>query len=129
MNPPPVLNKPVAAIAYLRRLPGMDDAAVRQTIRRLQTFADRRGLALIGAHCERRPGERLATWAGLILGCRDEGITTVVVPSSHHFHQHPEIASFMREELEERIHGVVWYANVVVPANVTTNTGGGRRER
>ncbi|HEY5834372.1 hypothetical protein, partial [Streptomyces sp.] len=59
---------------------------------------------------ERQPSERVATWAGLILGCK-EGVTNVVVPSPGHFHHDAEIAAFMREELAEKIQGTVWLAS------------------
>lgn len=124
----PVLNGPIAAFAYLRQLPGMDTEAVQRTLTALQAFAGRQGLALAGVHHERRPSERLTTWAGLIVDCRNEGVTNIVVPGPHHFHHDDTIAAFMREELESKIRGTVWCASEAAPMNVMTTTEAGPRD-
>jgi hypothetical protein len=100
--------KSTGAFAYLRRLPGMDDAAVRRVAAELQTFATRRRFGLAGVHVERHRSERLETWVELIMNCRSDGVTDVLVPNAGHFHPDPLVAAFMREELAEKIGGTVW---------------------
>lgn len=43
-----------AAFAYLRRLPGMDEAAVQEAVAALISFSTDRGLSLAGVHYEER---------------------------------------------------------------------------
>jgi hypothetical protein len=113
---PPVID-PLAAFAYLRRLPGMDDAAVRETITALVAFSVDQGLGLAGVHYEGRPGERLDTWMELITSCRSEGVVNVLVPSAEHFHHDPTVAAYMREELAEKIRGTVWLVGEAAVTN------------
>jgi len=100
-----------AAFAYLRRLPGMDDAAVQEAVTGLVAFSADRGLGLAGIHYEERPSERLDTWMELITSCRSEGVTNVLVLSTDHFHHDPVVAAYMRQELAEKIRGTVWLAS------------------
>jgi hypothetical protein len=89
----------------------MDREAVHRTLKELTSCAEQRGLALAGVHDEGRASERLTTWATLILDCRNEGVTKIVVPSPDHFHEDAAVAAFMRAELAERIDGAVLYAS------------------
>ncbi|MBM9509800.1 hypothetical protein [Actinacidiphila acididurans] len=100
-----------AAFAYLRRLPGMDDAAVREAVAALVAFSVDQGLSLAGVHHEERPSERLDIWMELVMSCRSEGVTNVLVLSADHFHHDPVVAAYMREELADRIRGTVWLAS------------------
>lgn len=106
-----------AAFAYLRRLPGMDDAAVREAVTALVAFSIGQGLSLAGVHYEEGPGERLDTWMELITSCRSEGVTTVLMPSGDHLHHDPVVAAYMREELAAKIRGTVWLASEAAHAN------------
>ncbi|MBM9506493.1 hypothetical protein [Actinacidiphila acididurans] len=105
---------PVAAFAYLRRLPGMGKDAVRHAVTELESFAGRRGFGLAGIHFERHPSERQDTWRELITSCRSEGVATVLVPSARHFHHDPVVAALMREELAEKIRGTVFIATTTL---------------
>lgn len=107
MSHPPAHKHPIAAFAYLRRLPGMDKKALRQTVEELAAFNRRQGLALAGVFYEERIGDRLSIWCELIAACRTERVANVVVPSSQHFHRTPEVAAFMRDELATSIQGTV----------------------
>jgi hypothetical protein len=100
---------PIAAVAYLRRLPGMDDEVVRKEITALVAFSVAQGFGLAAVHYEAKPSERLDTWMELITECRSEGVVNVLVPSPDHFHSDPAVAAFMREELAEKIKGSVQY--------------------
>lgn len=106
-----------AAFAYLRRLPGMDEAAVQEAVAALISFSTSRGLSLAGVHYEERPSERLDTWMELITSCRSEGVVNVVMLSIDHFHPDPLVAAYMREELAEKIRGMVWVASEATTAN------------
>lgn len=106
-----------AAFAYLRRLPGMDDAAVKDAVTGLVTFSADNGLSLAGVHYEEHPSERLDTWMELITSCRSEGVPNVLVLSTDHFHHDPVVAACMREELAEKIRGTVWLASEVTATN------------
>lgn len=108
---------PLAAFAYLRRLPGMDNAAVQEAIAALVAFSVDQGLGLAGVHYEERPSERLDTWMELITNCRNEGVVNVLVLSAEHFHHDPTVAAFMREELAEKIRGTVWLASEAAASN------------
>lgn len=107
----PAPREPVAAYAYVRRLPGAETFAVHRALTALTAYMERHGLALAGLYYERRVTERPMTWATLIVDCQGKGVTDVVVPSATHFHHDPAVADFMREELAEKIHGTVWYAD------------------
>ena len=113
---PRVLDSP-AAFAYLRRLPGMDDEAVRQAITALVAFSVDQGFGLVGVHFEQGPSERLDTWMELITNCRSEGVVNVLVPDAAHFHHDPTVAAFMREELARNIRGTVWLASEAAATN------------
>lgn len=111
MNARPTTTLKPFIYAYLRRLPGMPAEDVRQIVKELVDFTERRGFALAGVHYERRPSERLSVWAALITECRADRVTNIVVPSAWHFHRTPEVAAFMREELAEKIRGTVWFVD------------------
>lgn len=115
-----------AVFGYLRRLPGMDQEAVHLALKELVAFVEQRSFALAGVYYERGPGERLATWAMLVLGCHDESVSVVVVPSPAHFHRDALIAAFMRAELAQKIGGTVLYVD---DANAAPDLGAGRREQ
>ncbi|WUH94671.1 hypothetical protein OG900_34025 [Streptomyces sp. NBC_00433] len=108
---------PLAAFAYLRRLPGMDDEDVHQAITALVAFSVDLGLGLAGVHYEERPSERLDTWMELIANCRSEGVVNVLVLNAKHFHHDPTVAGFMREELAEKIRGTVRLASEAAATN------------
>jgi hypothetical protein len=103
---------PRPIFGYLRRLPGMDKEAVHRALKELVAFTEREKFFLTGVHYESRPSERLEVWAALILDCRGDEVSDIVVPSADHFHSTPEIAAFMREELAEKIRGTVWLADL-----------------
>lgn len=103
--------EPRAVFAYVRRLPGMEGEAVEQVLKELAAFTAREGLALADVHYERRPGQRVRVWSGLIESCRNEGVTDVVVPSAQHFNAMPELAAFLQQDLAEKIGGRVWLAD------------------
>ncbi|MBM9507809.1 hypothetical protein [Actinacidiphila acididurans] len=121
-------SDPIAAVAYLRRLPGMDKETVQRAIEELGALATRRGFGLAGVHFERRPSERLDTWAELIVGCCSEGVVNVLVPNAAHFHQDPAVAAFMREELAEKVRGTVWYASELVRTSASSSGEAGRHD-
>lgn len=100
-----------SAFAYLRRLPSMDDAAVREAVASLAAFSADQGLSLAGVHYEEHPSERLDTWMELITSCRTESVVDVLVLSAGHFHHDQVVAAYMREELAEKIRGTVWLAS------------------
>ena len=100
-----------SAFAYLRRLPGMDDAAVREAVAALAAFSADQGLSLAGIHFEEHPSERLDTWMELITSCRTENVVDVLVLSADHFHHDQVVAAYMREELAEKVRGTVWLAS------------------
>ena len=100
-----------SAFAYIRRLPDMDDEAVHQTLKELVACTEQQGFALAGVFYEERISDRLSVWCELVAACRTEGVTTVVVPSSEHFHRTPEVAAFMRTELATTVKGTVWLAD------------------
>jgi hypothetical protein len=110
---------PRPIFGYLRRLSGMDKEAVHRALKELVAFTEREGFFLTGVHYERRSSERLHVWAALILDCRGEEVSDIVVPSAEHFHSTPEIAAFMREELAEKIQGTVWFADAAGTAATT----------
>jgi hypothetical protein len=89
----------------------MDKEAVHRALKELVAFTEREGFFLTGVHYESRPSERLEVWAALILDCRGDEVSDIVVPSADHFHSTPEIAAFMREELAEKVKGTVWLAD------------------
>ncbi|SFF87232.1 hypothetical protein SAMN05216251_13344 [Actinacidiphila alni] len=108
-----------SAFAYLRRLPGMDDAAVREAVTAVTAFSVRQGLSLAGIHYEERPSERLDTWMELITSCRSEAVSNVLVLSADHFHHDPIVAAYMCEELAEKIRGTVWLVTETTTTNQT----------
>jgi hypothetical protein len=115
---------PLAAFAYLRRLPDMDDEAVRQAITALDAFSVEQGFGLAGVHYEERPSERLDTWMELITSCRTEGVVNVLVLSADHFHHDPTVAAYMREELAEKIRGTVHYVHEATTNSTATAEAG-----
>ncbi|MFH8222520.1 hypothetical protein ACH4C2_22000 [Streptomyces sp. NPDC018057] len=117
--PRPPRDNLTPAFAYLRRLPGMDDAAVREAVTALVTFSADQGLSLSCVHYEERSRERLATWMEIITSCRSEGVTDILVPSPDHFHHDPAVATYMREELAEKIRGTVWLASEAAATDQT----------
>jgi hypothetical protein len=127
------VTDPIAAFAYLRRLPSADDATINRTVKELIAFTEQKCLALAGVHFEDGPGERLDTWMELIVGCRREGVVHILVPHPGHFHPDPAVAAFMREELAEKIRGTVWYVNEApTPATteaVTVTSEAGSRDQ
>lgn len=130
MHSRPVRTDPLAAAVYLRRLPGMDEAAVHRVLTELVAFAALRELAVACVQFEQRPGARLGIWAELISCCRSEGIVNVLVPSAEHFHHDRVIAEFMREELAAKIEGCVSYVSKPVTVRaVGPAAAEGRREQ
>jgi hypothetical protein len=120
---------PLAAFAYLRRLPRMDDAAVQEAVTALTAFSVDQGLSLTGVHYEERLSERLETWMELITTCRSEGVVNVLVLSADHFHHDPTVAAYMREELSEKIHGTVWLASEGGTSPASSAVEAGDRDR
>ncbi|MEU6402841.1 hypothetical protein [Streptomyces sp. NPDC046985] len=106
-----------AAFAYLRRLPSMDDAAMREAVTALVASSVDQGLSVADVYYEERPSERLDTWRELITICRSEGVTNVLVLSTDHFHHDTVVAAYMREELAEKIRGTVWLASEASATN------------
>ncbi|MFC4032121.1 hypothetical protein ACFO3J_11560 [Streptomyces polygonati] len=113
---------PIAAVAYLRRLPNLDEEAVRKLITALVAFSVEQGFGLAGVHFEEGRSQRLDTWMELITECRSEGVVNVLVPDSDHFHHAPAVAAFMREELAEKIRGTVWLMHEAGGAATTETT-------
>jgi hypothetical protein len=109
LSAPPTEGRP--AFGYLRRLPGMDKAAVTLAVGEILTYADLRCFTVAGVHIEHRAADRLSTWRRLVVTCRAEGVTDIVVPSSGHFHGTAERAAFMKAELAVAIGGTVRLAD------------------
>lgn len=108
------------AFAYLRRLPGMGNEAIGQTLKELFARAEEHGCALAGVFFEERIGDRLRVWCELVAACRSEHVVIVVAPGGEHFHHDPVVAAFMREELATTIRGAVLLVDEVGTATAGT---------
>lgn len=118
----PANPNPTAAFAYLRHLPGMDNETFRQTIKELIACTEQQNFALAGTFYEERSKDHLEVWRALIVACRNEQVSTVIVPSSEHFHSKPDLAAFMRDELATAIRGTVF---LITEASVDDDQRGG----
>jgi hypothetical protein len=97
---------------YFRVRDGMDDEAVHRARQALADFAEQGGFELVDIYEDSGPGQRLQVWLDMVESCRSEDVPAVVALSLDTFHPTPELATFMREELAEKIKGTVFIATL-----------------
>lgn len=99
---------------YFRVRNGMDDTAVLKARQMLAAFAEQGGFELVDIYEDDGPSRRLQVWLDMVETCRSEDAPAVVALSMDSFHPTPELATFMREELAEKIKGTVFVADTTL---------------
>lgn len=97
---------------YFRVPDGMNSAAVLNARQTLADFAKDGGFELVDIYEDGGPGHRLQVWLDMVESCRSENVPAVVALSMDSFHPTRELATFMREELAEKIKGTVFVATM-----------------
>jgi hypothetical protein len=87
-------------------------ASIRWAGAALGEFAESGGFEVVDIYEGSGPGQRLEVRIDMVESCGSDDVAAVVALSLDSFHPTPALATFMREELAERIKGTVLIATL-----------------